>query len=142
MGITRPSHRESDRPYLHKSEIQEIDARCKSTQRGRCILRSPPSADKLKLKLKNRVEMPNNRTRYNVQFLKDKERMETFRRTLDNKYETVYDLLDEENIEVNPHWESLKKTRTSTCEEVMGKKNTQHKDLISVETINKLQGRK
>ena len=37
---------ESDRPLLHKSEIQEIDARCKSTQRGRCSLRSPPSADK------------------------------------------------------------------------------------------------
>ena len=42
-----PDHQtESDRPYLYKSEIQEIDARCKSTQRGRCSLRSPPSADK------------------------------------------------------------------------------------------------
>ena len=45
-AITRPSNRESDRPYLHKSEIEEIEARCKSTQRGRCSLRSPPSADK------------------------------------------------------------------------------------------------
>ena len=40
------SNRESDRPYLHKSEIQEIDSRCKSTQRGRRSLRSPSSADK------------------------------------------------------------------------------------------------
>ena len=86
--------------------------------------------------------MPNNRTRYNVQFLKDKERMETFRRTLDNKYETVYDLLDEENMKVNLHWEFLKKTWTSTCEEVLGMKMWQHKDCISVETINKLQVRK
>ena len=46
MGITRPSNREQDRPYLYKSEIQEIDAKCKSTQRGRYSLRSPPSADK------------------------------------------------------------------------------------------------
>ena len=42
-----PDHQtENHQPYLHKSEIQEIDARCKSTQRGRCSLRSPSSADK------------------------------------------------------------------------------------------------
>ena len=46
MGITIQSNRESDRPYLHKSEIHEIDARRKSTQRGRCSLRSPHSTDK------------------------------------------------------------------------------------------------
>ena len=51
---------------------------------------------KLKLKLKNRVEKRKNRRRYNVEFLKDKERMETFRLTLSNKYDTLHDLLDEE----------------------------------------------
>ena len=95
---------------------------------------------KLKLKLKNRVEKRKKRTRYNVEFLKDKERMETFRLTLGNKYETLHNLLDEENMEVNPHWKCLK--RTSTCEEVLGKKKRQHKDWIYVETINKLQVRK
>ena len=39
---------------------------------------------KLKLKLKSRVEKRKNRTRYNVEFLKDKEKMETFRLTLSN----------------------------------------------------------
>ena len=97
---------------------------------------------KLKLKLKSRVEKRKNRTRYNVEFLKNKERMETFRLTLSNKYEILQDLLGEENIEVNPHWECLKKTWTSTCEEVLGKKKRQHTDWISVETINKLQVRK
>ena len=97
---------------------------------------------KLKLELKSRVEKRKNRTRYNVEFLKDKERMETFRLTLSNTYDTLQDLLDEENMEVNPHLECLKKTRTSTCEEVLGKKKKQHKDWISVETINKLQVRK
>ena len=97
---------------------------------------------KLKLKLKSRDEKRNNRTRYNVEFMNDKERMETFRLTLSNKYDTIQDLLDEENMEVNPHWECLKKTWTSTCEEVLGKKKRQHKDWISVETINKLQVRK
>ena len=45
-------------------------------------------------------------------------------------------------MEVNPHWECLKKTCTSTCEEVLGKKKRQHKDWISVETINTLPVRK
>ena len=63
-----------------------------------------------------------------MEFPKDKERMETFRLTLSNKYETLQDLLDEENMEVNPHWEYLKKTWTSTCEEVLGKKKRQHKE--------------
>ena len=97
---------------------------------------------KPKLKLKSRVEKRKNRTIYNVEFLKDKEKMETFRLTLSNKYETLQDLLDEENMEVNPHWECLKNTWTSTCEEVLRKKKRQHKDWISVETINKLQVRK
>ena len=64
---------------------------------------------KLKLKLKSRVEKRKNRTRYNVEFLKDKEKMETFRLTLSNTYDTLQELLDEENMEVNPHWECLKK---------------------------------
>ena len=45
---------------------------------------------KLKLKLKSSVEKGGNRTRYNVERLKDKERMDTFR--------LLHDLLDEENI--------------------------------------------
>ena len=45
-------------------------------------------------------------------------------------------------MEVNSHWECLKNTWTNTCEEVLGKKKWQHKDWISVETINKLQVKK
>ena len=58
---------------------------------------------KLKLKLNSRVEKRKNTTRYNVEFLKDKEKIEAFRLTLSNKYDTLQDLLDEEKMEVNPH---------------------------------------
>ena len=137
----------------HRTENQ-IDHICisKKFRRSMQDVRVPRGADaasdhhlvltKLKLKLKSRVEKRKNRTRYNVEFLKDKERMETFKLTLSNTYETLQDLLDEENLEVNPHWECLKKTWTSTCEEVLGKKKRQHKDGISLEIINKLQVRK
>ena len=43
---------------------------------------------KLTLKLKSRAEKRKTRTIYNVEFLKHKERMETFRLTLSNEYET------------------------------------------------------
>ena len=51
--------------------------------------------------------------------------MDTFTLTLSNKYETLHDLLDEENMEANPHWECLNETWTSTCELVFGKKKRQ-----------------
>ena len=53
----------------------------------------------------------------------------------------LHDFLDEENMEVNPHWECLTETWTITCEEVLGKKKRQHNDWISVDTINKVQER-
>ena len=77
---------------------------------------------KLKLKLKSRVEKRKNRTRYNVEFLKDKERTETFRLTLSNKYETLRDLLDEENMEVNPHWECLRRHGVAHVKKCWGRK--------------------
>ena len=135
----------------HRTENQ-IDHICISQKFRRSmqdVLRGADAASdhhlvltKLKPKPKSRVDKRKNRTIYNVEFLKDKERMETFRLTLSSKYETLQDLLDEDNMEVNPHWECLKMTCTSTCEEVLGMKKGQHKDWISVETINKLQVRK
>ena len=39
-----PDHRKSNRPYLHRTEVQKINAGCESAERGRCSLRPPPSA--------------------------------------------------------------------------------------------------
>ena len=62
-----------------------------------------------------------------MEFLKD---CKTFRLTLSNKYKTF----DEENMEVNPHWECLKKTWTSTREEVLGKKKRQ--ESVKTDKVN------
>ena len=67
MGITRTSNRESNRPYLQTSEIQEIDARCKSAQGADAASDHQLVLTKLKLKLKSRVEKRKYRTRYNVE---------------------------------------------------------------------------
>ncbi|KAK2155905.1 hypothetical protein NP493_2029g00005 [Ridgeia piscesae] len=44
LGITRPQNRKSNRPYLHRTEVQKINAGCESAERGRCSLRPPSSA--------------------------------------------------------------------------------------------------
>ena len=59
---------------------------------------------KRNLKLKSKVEKRENRTRYNVEFLKDQERMDTFTLTLSNKYDTLHDLLYEETWKLTHIW--------------------------------------
>ena len=41
-----PNHRtkKSNRSYLHRTEVQKINAGCESAERGRCSLRPPSSA--------------------------------------------------------------------------------------------------
>ena len=69
------------------------------------------NADKTKVK----AEEQSWKARNFLEFLKDKQRMEIFRHTLSNKYETLRGLLDGENMEVNPHWECPKWPWSSTC---------------------------
>ena len=44
MGSTETQNRKSNRPYLHRTNVQKINAGCESTERGRCSLRPPSSA--------------------------------------------------------------------------------------------------
>ncbi|VDP60910.1 unnamed protein product [Schistosoma curassoni] len=37
-------------------------------------------------------------------------------------------------------WKRIKEVLTSTCEEVLGRKRYRHKEWISVETLDKIQG--
>ena len=62
------------------------------------------------------------RTRYNVDFLMDREVTETFRLKISNKYEALQYLLEEENMDIDTQWQHIKETSTSTCKEILGKK--------------------
>ena len=94
---------------------------------------------KLRLKLKRYSEIHSRNIRYNVNHLKDQERKSNFCITLYNKYSALQHL-DEENVE--SHLLHVKEALTSTCETVLGKKEHQHKDWISTETLKKIQERK
>ena len=86
---------------------------------------------RMKLKLKKREIKRSTRTKYNVDFLKDREVTETFRLTINNKYEALQGLLGEENRNID-----------TPCKEILGKKKCQNKEWISADTISKVQMRK
>ena len=45
-------------------------------------------------------------------------------------------------MDIETQWEHCKKLWHDTCEEVLGKKKTQHKEWISADTIHKLETRR
>ncbi|KAK2140552.1 hypothetical protein NP493_5722g00002 [Ridgeia piscesae] len=79
---------------------------------------------RMKMKLKKREVKKSTRMQYNVDFLKDRLITETFRLTVRNKYETLQDLLDEGNMDLDTQWQQIKEMWTSTCSEVLERRNT------------------
>ncbi|KAK2183036.1 hypothetical protein NP493_326g00029 [Ridgeia piscesae] len=124
------------------TEVQKINAGCESAERGRCSLRPPSSAGQNEDEAKEERSQEDTRTQYNVDFLKDRLTTETFRLTVRNKYETLQDLLDEGNMDIDPQWQQIKEMWTSTCSDVLGKTKYKQKDWISADTLNKVQVRK
>ncbi|KAK3759649.1 hypothetical protein RRG08_062181 [Elysia crispata] len=96
---------------------------------------------RLKLKLKkNYVGEIGNRKRYNLRLLKENTHREEFKLTLSNKFQVLQELLEEESIDHK--WHGLREALTSTCQEVLGPKKTDHKEWISAETFTKIEERK
>ena len=96
---------------------------------------------RLKLKLKkNYVGEIGNRKRYNLSLRKENTHREEFKLTLSNKFQVLQELLEEESIDHK--WHGLREALTSTCQEVLGPKKTDHKEWISAETFRKIEERK
>ena len=99
---------------------------------------------KFKLKLKkNWTADPRRKSRYNVNYLKDQEVKEQYGITLSNKYQVLQEILEEdEDVTVEQHWEEVKKTFNSTCEETLGRKKADQREWISAESSRRIQERK
>ena len=106
-----------------------------------------PAAE-LKLKLnKNWTGDRSQCLQYNTtMLLKDTTTQQEFKIVLLNKFQVLEMLLDKETIKEK--WQTIKASFTSTCKEVLGlkkkkkKKKQHHKDLISTETLKKIEERK
>ena len=92
--------------------------------------------------LKKRYANANNtRTRYNVGLLRNKDTRTAFQISLFNRFQLLQELTDGKETDIETQWEDSKKLWHNTCEEVLGKKATQHKEWISADTIQKLEAR-
>nr|KAG5699266.1 hypothetical protein BaRGS_000468 [Batillaria attramentaria] len=65
-----------------------------------------------------------------------------FRISLSNRFQPLQDLIEDSGMDIETQWEHSKKLWHDTCEEVLGKRKTQHKEWISADTIQKLEVRK
>ena len=97
---------------------------------------------KLKLKLKRNTVtgMPARRERYDVSALKDPKKKEEFIIALKNKFEILQELHEEDNIPNG--WQKVKEALRTTCQEILGPRNHQHKEWITTETIRIIEDRK
>ena len=59
-----------------------------------------------------------------------------------NRFQPLQELIEDDEEDIKTQWKHCKKLCYDTCEEVLGKKKTQHKEWISADTIHKLETRR
>ena len=123
--ITRPCDGEPDRSCMYQQKVQTIMPGCESDTL-------------LLLRLKKHATATTLRIRYNVGLLRNREVKAQFQLKLSNRFQPLQELEDETNMK--GMWEDT--IWLETCEEVLGRKKTQHKDWISADILQRLEDRK
>ncbi|VDP40274.1 unnamed protein product [Schistosoma curassoni] len=80
--------------------------------------------------------------RFNTNFLPGNDKLNEFKVQLNKRFHALHNLLTEEESTLEDNWKGIKETLTSTCQEVLDLKKHHHKELISVETLDKIQEKK
>ncbi|VDO77227.1 unnamed protein product [Schistosoma margrebowiei] len=97
----------------------------------------------LKLKLKkNWTTRETALQRFNTAFLRDTDKLTEFKITTNKRLQSLQDLLKEGETSIEDNWKGIKEALNSTCEELLGLKKHQHKEWISIETLDKIKERK
>ena len=87
--------------------------------------------------LKRFTNANSTRTRYNIGLLRNKDTQATFQISLSNRFQSLQVLTEDDETDIETQWKHCKKLRHDTCEEVLGKRKTQHKEWISADTIHR-----
>ena len=93
----------------------------------------------VKPRLKRFTNANSTRTKCNVGLLRNKDTQAALQINLFNKFQPQQQLIEDDETDIESQWEHCKKLWHDTCEEVLGKKKTQHKEWISADTIHKLE---
>ena len=93
---------------------------------------------RLRLKLKAAKKLQSSTGfRYNVAALQSKNKLDTFRISLRNRFEVL-----EDSVDLDTQWKNTRDMFLSTCKETLGKKNSRRKPWISDETWSKIEDRR
>ena len=96
---------------------------------------------KLKLRLKKDWKgKTETRQKFNTTLLKNLAKKEEFQIALSNRFQVLENLPEDATVEEK--WKTFKEATTTTCKEVLGKRNYSHKEWISADTITSLEERK
>ena len=96
----------------------------------------------VRLRLKRFTNANSTRIKYNVGLLRNKDTQAAFQISLSNRFQPLQELIEDDGTDIETQWEHCKKLWHDTCEEVLCKKKTQHKEWISGDTIHKLETRR
>ena len=96
----------------------------------------------VRLHLKRFTSANSTRTKYSVGLLRNKDTQAAFQISFSNRFQPLQELMEDDETDIETQWEHCKKLWQDTCEEVLGKKKTQHKEWISANTIHKLETRR
>ena len=91
---------------------------------------------RLKLKAAKKLQAATG-FRYNVAALQSKAKLESFRISLQNRFEVL-----EDSVDLDTQWNSTRDMFLSTCKETLGKKNSRRKPWITDETWSKIETRR
>ncbi|VDO79032.1 unnamed protein product [Schistosoma curassoni] len=94
---------------------------------------------KMKLKLKKYwTTVRTISQKFNTAFLRDTDKLNKFKIVLNNKFQAFHDLLNGEGTTMEGNWKGIKEAITPTCRKVLGHKKHNHKERITVDTLDKI----
>ena len=96
----------------------------------------------VRLRLKRFTNANSTRTKYSVGVFRNKDTQAAFQIRLSNRFQSLQELIEDDETDIETQSEHCKKLWHDTCEKVLGKKKTQHKDWTSADTIHKLETRR
>ena len=96
----------------------------------------------VRLRLRRYSTTKDSRTKYNVGLLRSTDTQAAFKISLSNRFQTLQELMEEDEMDIETQWEHSKKVWLDTCQEVLGKNKKHHKEWMSANTIRKVEARK
>ena len=96
----------------------------------------------VRLRLKRFATANSTYKRNNVGLLRSKDTQAALKISLSKRFQPLQELIEDDETDTKTQWEHCKTLWLDTCEEVLGKKKTQHKEWISADTIHRLETRR